>query len=426
MMKKTLLILAYFIFLGFSSYGQSYNSDSIINLLEGKWGYKFTFGGFCGCKTESDHPYDEYDVWFEKHPTSNDSVNINYYQDNNIISAYAKVSYKKPIYDPIYSNLISNSPAGWFFENWPGGPFFGDEERYFSVSDSTFSLEAPSNVADLPTTHYERKLTQEIITTNCDGNYYYQFATPQPSDSVIWVLESGQIDFEQGSNYLNVKTSSNGAVISKKIYFNGNVATSSYVLNHPDNCSKKKYILQGQVFRIKNELWPHGMIYLYDTLQTSPVDSVQFVDGSYLFANVSLGTYTLYAVPYADSTLSTFATDYVGTYYVNKKTLNDANTFDIIDNTYSVDLSLIAGTTMSLEEISIDALIAYPNPFNDELTIKASQNGVSFRVFNVKGSLVYRGTGNQTLSLNTSDWKEGVYFVQVQTQNNINTITVIK
>ena len=68
----------------------------------------------------------------------------------------------------------------------------------------------------------------------------------------------------------------------------------------------------------------------------------------------------------------------------------------------------------------------YPNPFNNQLHIKVDQDGVGVRVFNAQGSVVYSATLNQSLSLNTSDWKEGIYFVQLQTQNDVSTLTVIK
>ena len=70
-----------------------------------------------------------------------------------------------------------------------------------------------------------------------------------------------------------------------------------------------------------------------------------------------------------------------------------------------------------VDENQTSALKLYPNPAQQSLSLEAE--GMTYiEVYDVLGQLVYQqGTESNNLTLNVSDWTEGLYFVKVQTQS---------
>jgi hypothetical protein len=338
-MKKTLLTLACSFFVGFSSFAQNSNTDSIINLLDGEWKLTSLWGGICGCEIQVNGTDDSKNVRFEKHPNAIDSVGYSYYTDDTtVVTGYSKVGHTPGI----------GFNGKWFLENWPTGIAGIESKRYFYVSDTLLTIDPEEGISDGQSSIYKRKSAGD------------------------------------------------------------------------------KYTLQGQV-KVSNVVWNTGVIYLYDMSMGKTVDSVSFKNGSYLFTSVDTGTYTVSVVPYTDTTLAVVSPNYITTYYVNKVNVQDANTFKITADTYGVDLNLLpATTTASVNNLVEFETSVYPNPFTTQLMIKTDQDGVLIRVFNIQGNIIYDEILNQSTSINTSEWKEGAYFVRLQTQNDVNTLTVIK
>jgi|SaaInlV_125m_DNA_1040241.scaffolds.fasta_scaffold01596_6 hypothetical protein len=338
-MKKTLLTLACSLLLGFSSFGQNKNTDSIINILEGQWKLTSLWGGICGCEILINDTADLKNVHFKKHPTAIDSVGYSYYTDDStLVAGYSKIGHTAGI----------GFSGKYFLENWPTGIAGIESKRYFYVSDTLLTIDPEEGISD------------------------------------------GQ------------------SSIYKRISAGG------------------KYTLQGQI-KVSNVVWNTGMIYLYDISIGKTVDSVSFKNGSYLFTSVDTGTYTVSVVPYTDTTLAVVSPNYITTYYVNKVNIQDANTFKITADTYGVDLDLLpATTTASVNILDEFETSVYPNPFTTQLMIKTDQDGVLISVFNIQGNIIYDRVLNQSMSINTSEWTEGVYFVRLQTQSGVNTFTVIK
>ena len=200
------------------------------------------------------------------------------------------------------------------------------------------------------------------------------------------------------------------------------LGTSGFSLT--SNC-EAGYSLSGNV-KAGGALWNNGMIYLYDLALNKTVDSVQFVTGSYLFSDVPLGTYTLYGVPYTDNTSTQLSTEFVPTYYVNKVSKSEANTFEVVANTFGVDLSLIDAVTASVKGSEAVSFSAYPNPFSEELTIETWPEETELIISNVQGDVIFTVTTDQLTTLNTSDWERGVYFIQASKQSGLCTLKVIK
>ncbi len=74
----------------------------------------------------------------------------------------------------------------------------------------------------------------------------------------------------------------------------------------------------------------------------------------------------------------------------------------------------------SVEEYTADGLMLYPNPVNDMLVIKSPEAITRVSVFNIQGSEVLsRVANNRTVELSLSNLKAGIYFVKVQSGNNV-------
>jgi hypothetical protein len=95
-------------------------------------------------------------------------------------------------------------------------------------------------------------------------------------------------------------------------------------------------------------------------------------------------------------------------------------TFNIIvmDNTLS---------TEDFQATSEDLFTYYPNPVNDNLTIKAQKNIQNITVFNMLGQTVINNVPNTVESnVNMASLKSGAYFVKVTVDNRTETIRIIR
>ena len=69
----------------------------------------------------------------------------------------------------------------------------------------------------------------------------------------------------------------------------------------------------------------------------------------------------------------------------------------------------------------------YPNPVNDQLTIKAQRNVENITVFNMLGQVVLRQSPNSLeCVVNMAEMQTGAYFVRVSIGNTIETVRLIK
>ena len=69
----------------------------------------------------------------------------------------------------------------------------------------------------------------------------------------------------------------------------------------------------------------------------------------------------------------------------------------------------------------------YPNPVNDQLTIKAQRNVENVTVFNMLGQVVLRQSPNSLeCVVNMAEMQTGAYFVRVSIGNTTETVRVLK
>ncbi len=85
---------------------------------------------------------------------------------------------------------------------------------------------------------------------------------------------------------------------------------------------------------------------------------------------------------------------------------------------------------VSLINITVDnQIIIYPNPANDILNINASSQIDRVELYNISGQLIYSNQANNSeVSVNTSEFAQGLYIVKVYTENGHTTqkVSILK
>jgi len=75
----------------------------------------------------------------------------------------------------------------------------------------------------------------------------------------------------------------------------------------------------------------------------------------------------------------------------------------------------------SVENQTQNVTRVFPNPFKDILNVQAKNR---WSVFNTLGQTIAQGVGNTTLS--TSDWKSGIYILEMETNGNISRSPIMR
>ena len=83
---------------------------------------------------------------------------------------------------------------------------------------------------------------------------------------------------------------------------------------------------------------------------------------------------------------------------------------------------------VSIESVNIeDNISIFPNPVNDFLQINIDNYEQScLTVFDITGKVILEKTFHKTIRLNTQNFKKGVYFIEIKTQNKLLTKKLIK
>ena len=112
---------------------------------------------------------------------------------------------------------------------------------------------------------------------------------------------------------------------------------------------------------------------------------------------------------------STFTVPTTGTYYIGWYAYSDANEFYIALDDVKIDLASGIENTATDNSINI-----YPNPAKTQLNISSSVNIENIKVINAIGQqVINKKIDNQFYLLNTSDFRYGVYFIQIETKGGI-------
>ncbi len=90
---------------------------------------------------------------------------------------------------------------------------------------------------------------------------------------------------------------------------------------------------------------------------------------------------------------------------------------------------VLQGAITDIEDVTREGISAYPNPFSNELIINLIGGGETLSVVNAVGYEIYSvgiPKGCNQLSIPTSKWSRGVYFVRVRQNNMIKALKVVK
>ena len=82
--------------------------------------------------------------------------------------------------------------------------------------------------------------------------------------------------------------------------------------------------------------------------------------------------------------------------------------------------------TNSTNNVAIEKEIkVFPNPVNNHLTIEVKM-AAFVQIFNVNGQLIQNLNINSSEQINTENWAKGIYFVQVQTDDDVRSFKILK
>jgi hypothetical protein len=314
-------------------------------------------------------------------------------------------------------SIINHLNGEWILQSYSGG-FCGCTIPADTVDPINLILEKNPNSINQIT--YKYYIEDSILINGTAKVDYTSFTNSQ--NIYGWYIEdlNGKQNPFRGKMYFSVTDSSIALIPDPMQISDGQ---NQHYKRKVDKGNK--FVLQGQV-NSSDSVWNYGIVFLYDALTKTLIDSVQIQNGSYLFNEVSSGKYTLYIVPYADSSLNKFANGCIPTFYVNKATLEEANTFEVNADTYGVDFKLRDEIVLSNNELNQINCKIYPNPFVSNITIDAGQSNFEIRVINIEGVVIHNSIGNQIINLNTESWKKGVYIIEIRSNSSVTFSKIIK
>jgi PKD repeat protein len=95
------------------------------------------------------------------------------------------------------------------------------------------------------------------------------------------------------------------------------------------------------------------------------------------------------------------------------------------------ETTYISNSTLSVDENFVDSLGLYPNPTSDQLNIKLKHANIlpdSYKIYNMLGQLVSTKDIKSVsdLSIDASRLSNGMYFIKIEKENSIASLTFIK
>jgi hypothetical protein len=100
---------------------------------------------------------------------------------------------------------------------------------------------------------------------------------------------------------------------------------------------------------------------------------------------------------------------------------------DSTSNSLYTPVFTLSCTTAGLDDLSSNLFTYFPNPVNDQLTIRAQKNVDEITVYNMIGQVVLRQMPNSLETMvDMAEIQTGAYFVQVSIDNSIETVRILK
>lgn len=191
------------------------------------------------------------------------------------------------------------------------------------------------------------------------------------------------------------------------------------------------YTISGKVYK-GSSLLQEGVVKLFraDVSELfSAVNEVQVVNGEYKLNFVSPAfNYYIYALP--DDT-----SNYHPTYFGDKVLRSQAYSLYLNAFVWNADIHLVPRTS-SVEKLSIieTSVFLYPNPINNKLNLLfncSEYSDIRLSIINIRGQVIMQKTlllpsGLHTTTINTHSIAQGYYFININTNNQIETLPFLK
>ena len=114
-------------------------------------------------------------------------------------------------------------------------------------------------------------------------------------------------------------------------------------------------------------------------------------------------------------------------YDITKFAIYGESTVSNEDIDFFVDNFSITSSTLGTNDLEVSQFTYFPNPVNDQLTIKAQNDVKDISVYNMLGQLVLRQVPNSLdCVVDMAAMQSGAYFVKVSIGNSVDTIRVLK
>ena len=87
----------------------------------------------------------------------------------------------------------------------------------------------------------------------------------------------------------------------------------------------------------------------------------------------------------------------------------------------------LTSTTLDIIDYPNDNIRIYPNPNSEYITIDGYSNLLSISIYDVTGKIINRfdEPNNESVSINTSEFLDGTYFISILTNTGITTKKII-
>ena len=100
---------------------------------------------------------------------------------------------------------------------------------------------------------------------------------------------------------------------------------------------------------------------------------------------------------------------------------------DSTTNSLYIPVFTLSCTTAGLDDLSSNLFTYFPNPVNNQLSIRAQKNVDEITVYNMIGQVVLRQTPNSLETMvDMAEIQTGAYFVQVSIDNSVETVRILK
>ena len=163
-----------------------------------------------------------------------------------------------------------------------------------------------------------------------------------------------------------------------------------------------------------------GTVSLYtENDSITPVQTVIVSpNGAFAFNNVILGNYKLLATPNAD-----LSNSYAATYYAKTKYFTKAASITIDGLVTGIDISLVAGSYTSINEIT-NTWQVYPNPASNYITINNNNEIIErITIYSLDGKMVLQ-SNDKTISI--SQLTSGLYKLIIISKTSTSTFMFVK